>query len=169
MSKSKKSVMKKINVKLIVSIVLSLLPFIIYGLMLSYLYELKKKSCDCAINDDMKLLRNLLLAWFINNGILLIMSFYNEPMANLLETILILGQVGIYIYMSIVFFRFNKKLNENDNCECSKDLKKTAFKYYLYLTYAIIGVTILLRSILYTILVENIKKSQSHQFVKINL
>lgn len=166
MAKSKKSVMKNINVKFIVSIVLTLLPFGIYALMLSYLYDLKKKDCDCAINDDMKLLKNLLLAWFINNGILLITSFYNDPMANLLETLLILGQVGIYIYMSIVFFRFNKKLN---GCECSKDLKKTAFKYYLYFTYVVIGVTILLRSILYTILVENMKKAQSHQFVKINL
>jgi uncharacterized membrane protein len=51
-----------------------------------------------------------------------------------LKNILGLVIVFLFLYLSVVFFRYNKDLKEVA-CECSQNDSKTAFKYYLYFYY----------------------------------
>tara|TARA_Y100000389_G_scaffold173597_1_gene182886 strand:- start:1495 stop:2004 length:510 start_codon:yes stop_codon:yes gene_type:complete len=169
MAKKKSSKSKKQNSKYLIKLTLELLPFIIYGLMLKYINDIEKKEgCGCAVNNDLKLIKKLLIAWFINNGVLLILSFYNDEVSTIAKLLLLLAQVGIFIYVSIVFFRYNNKLN-NSGCKCSKGILKSMFKYYLYFTYAVILVQLLLRSMLYNVCMNRLNSLGSARVVKINL
>lgn len=169
MAKKKSSKNKKQNGKVLIELALELLPFIVYGLMLKYITDIEKKEgCECAVNNDLKLIKKLLTAWFINNGVLLVLSFYNDEVSTIAKLLLLLAQVGIFIYVSIVFFRYNNKLN-NSNCKCSKDIRKSMFKYYLYFTYAVILVQLLLRSMLYNVCMNRLNSLGSARVVKINL
>tara|TARA_Y100001970_G_scaffold292480_1_gene433929 strand:- start:451 stop:912 length:462 start_codon:yes stop_codon:yes gene_type:complete len=111
-----------------------MIPIIFMSLMLQYLYDLEKTECECAINDDRILLADLIKYYLFCILMSLILSLSNIVFFRFIKNVLGLVIVVLFIYLSVVFFRYNAKLTEIA-CECSQDDKKTAFKYYLYFYY----------------------------------
>ena len=104
------------------------------SLMLQYLYDLEKNECECAINDDRLLLADLIKYYLFCILLSLVLSLSDIVFLRFIKNVLGLVILVLFIYLSIVFFRYNGKLKEVA-CECSQDDKKTAFKYYLYFYY----------------------------------
>ena len=112
------------------------------SLMLQYLYDLEQADCECAINDDRVLLADLIKYYLFCIMASLILSLSNIVFLKFIKNVLGLVILVLFIYLSIVFFRYNKKLTEVA-CKCSQDDKKTAFKYYLYFYYFSLVLSIL--------------------------
>ena len=111
-----------------------MIPIIFMSLMLQYLYDLEKNDCRCSIDDYRKLLSDLIRYYLFCILISLVLSLSDIVFIKFLKNVLGLVILLLFIYLSIVFFRYNSKLNEIA-CKCSQDDKKTAFKYYLYFYY----------------------------------
>lgn len=125
-----------------VQIISFLIPIIFMSLMLQYLYDLEKSECACAINDDRVLLADLIRYYLFCILASLVLSLSNMVFLKFLKNVLGLVILVLFIYLSIVFFRYNNKLTEVA-CKCSQDDKKTAFKYYLYFYYFSLVLSIL--------------------------
>jgi len=117
-----------------VKLISFLIPIIFMALMLQYLYTLEKNECDCAITNDRVLLSDLIKYYLIALLVSSILSMGNNVMFIFLKNVIGLVIVFLFLYLSIVFFRYNKDLKEVA-CECSQTDTKTAFKYYLYFYY----------------------------------
>jgi len=117
-----------------INIIRFLVPIIFFSLILKYIYNLEKKKCECAINDDRVLLADLIKYYLFALLISFILSLMNNVYYLFIYNLLGLLILLLYVYISVVFFRYNKTLKEV-SCECSQDDIKTAFKYYLYYYY----------------------------------
>jgi len=111
-----------------------MIPIIFMSLMLQHLYDLKETECECAINDDRILLADLIKYYLFCILVSLVLSLSEIVFLKFIKNVLGLVILVLFIYLSIVFFRYNAKLTEIA-CDCSQDDKKTAFKYYLYFYY----------------------------------
>ena len=117
-----------------VKLISFLIPIIFMSLMLQYLAELEKKECECAITEDRVLLSDLIKYYLLAILISTVLSMGTNVIVIFLKNILGLVIVFLFLYLSVVFFRYNKDLKEVA-CECSQNDAKTAFKYYLYFYY----------------------------------
>jgi uncharacterized protein YacL len=111
-----------------------MIPIIFMSLMLQYLKNIEKEDCECAVNDDRTLLVDLIKYYLFCILLSLVLSLSNIVFLRFIKNVLGLVILVLFIYLSIVFFRYNNKLTEVA-CKCSQDEKKTAFKYYLYFYY----------------------------------
>ncbi len=111
-----------------------LIPIIFMSLMLQYLQDLEKKNCECSITDDRLLLTELIKYYLLIILISSILSLGNNVLFIFLKNLVGLSVIFLFLYLSIIFFRYNKNLREIA-CDCAQDRKKTAFQYYLYFYY----------------------------------
>jgi hypothetical protein len=146
---------------------LVLVPYMIFGFMLQYLYNLDKSDCKCAINNNQELLKKTILIWLGINVVNLVFSLFNNTVVNFVRILLSFVNVGVFVYLTSVFFNYNKELNKN-SCKCAENTRKTVFKYYLYLTYLMIAVNLLFY-IFYLAMVRTAMSKAEHNVIKVNL
>jgi len=122
-----------------------LIPVIIYGGMIKYIVDLENSQlCPCSSTKNRSDLKNLLIGWIC----LLLLSYLaqmfikNKGTKLQLLNILSILSVVVFIYFSIIFFKYEGEMYKA-KCECSEDIKRTVFKYYLYSIYVILILQIL--------------------------
>ena len=116
---------KKLGLGRLVSIVL-------IGLMLKYLIDLEKESCECALTENRKNLKILLIMWLV----VVVLNIVTNAMP------LILLQMVIFICIIYVFFKYENELKVK--CECSDATIKNIFKYFIYFKLVLIVLMVLL-------------------------
>jgi hypothetical protein len=117
-----------------INLIALFIPIIFMSLMLQYLTDLNHDDCSCAINKDKKLLEELIKYYLLSLLGTLVLSFSKNVLLIFIKNILNLVIFLLFIYISVVFFRYNNELKEIA-CECSQNTKKTAFQYYLIFLY----------------------------------
>ena len=122
-----------------------LIPVIIYGGMIKYIVDLENSQlCPCSSTKNRNELKNLLIGWIC----LLLLSFLfqlfikNKGTKSQILNILSILSIILFIYFSIIFFKYESEMYKA-KCECSEDIKRTVFKYYLYSIYVIFILQIL--------------------------
>ena len=116
---------------------------IIFGVMLKYLMDLERKeTCECSLTNTRKKLKLVLIIW-------LVLVFIN--MVTKLLTLKVL-QVVSFICIIILYLIYENELKKS-KCECSNDIRKTIFKYYIY-----IRLLVLLSVIVFFVLYKEFNK-----------
>tara|TARA_B100000401_G_C52754436_1_gene694937 strand:+ start:505 stop:930 length:426 start_codon:yes stop_codon:yes gene_type:complete len=123
--------------------ILVIFSIVIFGLMLKYLMDLEKKeSCECSLTNTRKKLKLVLMIW-------LVLVFVN--MVTKLLTLKVI-QVVSFICIIILYMIYENELKKS-KCECSDDVRKTLFKYYIY-----IRLFVLLSVIVFFVLYKDFNK-----------
>ena len=144
-----------------------LIPLTLYGMMFKYLDDLEKnKACECSNTKNRKLLKQLIVAWA---GVTIVFNLLPFVMKgnnlNYLGLLLALTSIGIFIGLSVIFVKYERQLYAKD-CKCSEDIKKTIFRYYLYIGWALY-IIIILFNLLYIFII--IKSGNNNNVIKTNL
>ena len=144
-----------------------IIPFAIYGAMYKYLDDLEKnKSCECSNTNNRGLLKQLVVAWISVTLLFNLLPFVLKGKnLNNISNLILLVSIGLFICLSVVFVRYERQLLEK-KCKCSEDIKRTVFRYYLYMGWAVYILTILF-TLFYIFLL--IKSSGNNNVVKTNL
>jgi amino acid permease len=147
-----------------------LVPLIIYGGMIKYIIDLENSQlCPCSSTKNRTDLKNLLIMWvcLLLGSLLLQVVVKDKNMkAQLLNVIGILSVV-VFIYFSIIFFKYESEMYKA-KCECSEDIKRTVFKYYLYSIYVILVLQVLF-IVFYILMVVYSSNQRGLAVVKENL
>ena len=147
-----------------------LVPVIIYGGMIKYIVDLENSQlCPCSATKNRTDLKNLLIMWvcLLLGSLLLQVVVKDKNMkAQLLNVIGILSVV-VFIYFSIIFFKYESEMYKA-KCECSEDIKRTVFKYYLYSIYVILVLQVLF-IVFYILMVVYSSNQRGLSVVKENL
>jgi len=123
--------------------ILGIFSIVIFGLMLKYLMDLEKKeTCECSLTNTRKKLKLVLMIW-------LVLVLIN--MVTKLLTLKVL-QVVSFICIIILYLIYENELKKS-KCECSNDIRKTIFKYYIY-----IRLVVLLSVIVFFVLYKDFNK-----------
>jgi len=143
-----------------------LIPVTIYGIMYKYLDDLEKnKECKCSENENRTLLKKLVISTLSVIVVFNILPYILKgSLLNNLGFILGLVSIGLFIYLSYTFINYEKFLYSKD-CKCSEDIKKTIFRYYLYMG-IVLYVLVILFNLFYIFLII---QSQNNAVIKTNL
>lgn len=147
----------------------SLVPLLVYGGMLKYLYDLNRDpKCACAINDQQQTLKNLMTYWFaITIALTLLTMFDTKRQLMGVGSILALVAVFLFFYIAFVFYRYEQQLQASD-CKCADDIKKTVFKYYLLILFIMMGLNFIY-AMMVMAFVQALQYQTSGRVVKMNL
>ena len=155
----------KFNINLAVVI-----PVLIYMGMIKYIVDLENsKLCPCSATKNRESLKKLLIiSLCLSLGMLLLSVLLKDKnmLANLSGSLAILS-IGLFIFITVIFFRYEGEMYKA-KCDCSDDIKRTIFRYYLYTVYVLIMIQILFM-IFYIVLLVNATKQQAQSVVKVNL
>ena len=147
-----------------------LVPLIIYGGMIKYIIDLENSQlCPCSSTKNRTDLKNLLIMWvclLLGSLLLQVLVKDKNMKAQLLNVIGILSVV-VFIYFSIIFFKYESEMYKA-KCECSEDIKRTVFKYYLYSIYVILVLQVLF-IVFYILMVVYSSNQRGLAVVKENL
>ena len=147
-----------------------LVPLIIYGGMIKYIIDLENSQlCPCSSTKNRTDLKNLLIMWIcllLGSLLLQVLVKDKNMKAQLLNVIGILSVV-VFIYFSIIFFKYESEMYKA-KCECSEDIKRTVFKYYLYSIYVILVLQVLF-IVFYILMVVYSSNQRGLAVVKENL
>lgn len=148
--------------------IFTLIPFLIYGGMLKYLYDIESNAkCSCVLNDYTLKLKNLITYWFVVSLLSLCLMICDVNTLKSLQMFMGLVSLGIVIYTIYVFYKFEYKLIES-KCKCAEDYRKTIFKYYmLFVALALLLQVFLV--FLYIYMIYSIRQQMAYSVVKTNL
>ena len=121
------------------------IAILIYGSMYKYLDDLEKnKDCKCSENNKRGLLKKLVILSLVVSIVinLLPIIIKNGALLQNLGSILGFVSFGLFVYSCYTFFKYEKFLYKND-CKCSEDIKKTVYRYYLYMVIVLYTLAIL--------------------------
>ena len=144
-----------------------LIPIAIYGIMYKYLDDLEKnKECKCSENENRTLLKKLVISTLSVIVVFNILPYILKgTLLNSLGSILALVSIVVFIYLCYTFIKYEKFLYSKD-CKCSEDIKKTVFRYYLYMGIVLYALVILF-NLFYIFLI--IQSSQNNSVIRTNL
>ena len=144
-----------------------LIPIAIYGIMYKYLDDLEKnKECKCSENENRALLKKLVISTLSVMVLFNLLPFlFKGVFLNNLGPLLALLSIGLFIYLCVIFIKYEKFLYSKD-CKCSEDIKKTVFRYYLYMGIVLYALVILF-NLFYIFLI--IQSSQNNSVIRTNL
>ena len=119
-----------------------LVPIVIYCMMIKYIVDLEKnKQCECSATSNRTKLKKLLGMWMVLIFTCILLQRFTTNNVRL-ELILLTISLFVFFYFTFVFFKYESEMYKA-KCECSDDIKKEIFKYYLYIKYAILALTLL--------------------------
>tara|TARA_Y100000591_G_C21751967_1_gene655238 strand:+ start:582 stop:1097 length:516 start_codon:yes stop_codon:yes gene_type:complete len=166
-SKSKSKSNTQSNNQLM-AIVISLIPILMYGSMLKYIFDLEKnKSCECSNTENRETLKKLIIGWIGITIVLNLLPFLFGNNGDSLRLLLSLVSFGLFVYLSITFYKYEKELYIS-KCDCSKDIKRTVFRYYLYIGWGLFALNLLF-VLFYMMLVVQVNNQNQPRVVKANL
>ena len=136
--------------------VFSIIPLVVYGIFIKYLYDLEnKKNCNCALTNNRKVLKNLLLIFVGLQVVLFLLTFVLEPLNfNALLMVLSIVNMFLFITFSVYFYNYELEL-KNNNCNCANDNRKRFFRYYLLFTYGLVIIQLLFLSYYSVFILKN--------------
>ena len=158
---------KKQKPDLVSQLLTLIIPVLIYGSMYKYLTDLENnRSCDCSDTENRDLLKKLVVGWISVTVVFNLLPFLLKgDNLNSIANLLVLASIGLFISLSVIFVKYEKQLLEK-KCKCSEDIKRTVFRYYLYMGWAIYILTILF-TLFYIFLLIN--SNSGKNVVKTNL
>tara|TARA_Y100000389_G_scaffold85451_2_gene82188 strand:+ start:6070 stop:6546 length:477 start_codon:yes stop_codon:yes gene_type:complete len=145
-----------------------LIPLIIYGGMIKYIVDLEKSQlCPCSATKNRTDLKKLLVTWIclLLGSLLSQVIIKDKKIKAQLLNVIGISSVVVFIYFSIIFFKYEGEMYKS-KCECSEDIKRTVFKYYLYSIYVILVLQILFMIFFIVMMVYT---SNQKSVVKVNL
>ena len=150
----------------------NLIPLIIYGSMIKYIVDLENsKLCPCSNTKNRTMLKKTLIGWIIVSlGFMLLSLFFNKKYSSIFNKLGLLSVIVsliLFIYFSILFFKYENEMYKS-NCDCSVDIKKTIFKYYIYSIYVIIFLQIIF-ALVYVMILINMSNLNRLSVVKVDL
>ena len=152
----------------LMAIVISLIPILMYGSMLKYIFDLEKnKSCECSNTENRETLKKLIIGWIGITIVLNLLPFLFGNNGDSLRLLLSLVSFGLFVYLSITFYKYEKELYIS-KCDCSKDIKRTVFRYYLYIGWGLFALNLLF-VLFYMMLVVQVNNQNQPRVVKANL
>ena len=145
-----------------------IIPVVIYGGMIKYIVDLEHSQlCPCSETKNRRDLKKLLIMWIglLLGSLALQVVIKDKKMREQLINVIGVVSVVVFIYFSIIFFKYESEMYKA-KCECSEDIKRTVFKYYLYSIYVILILQILFMIFFIIMMVYT---SNQKSVVKVNL
>tara|TARA_B100001093_G_C25928342_1_gene635790 strand:+ start:41 stop:508 length:468 start_codon:yes stop_codon:yes gene_type:complete len=141
-------------------IIRSLIPIFFFSLLLQYLHDLQEKDCACSLTKDRELLDNTVKTYLLLIIVVILLSLSTNVTVMMIKNFLIFINLLLFLYISVIFFRYNSNLTEI-LCKCSVDDRRSAFKYYLYFFYGMLLIYFLYASYLLAIVQNKIDNNVS--------
>jgi len=141
-------------------IIRSLIPIFFFSLLLQYLHDLQEKDCACSLTKDRELLDNTVKTYLLFLIVIILLSLSTNVTVMMIKNFLIFINLLLFLYISVIFFRYNSNLTEI-LCKCSVDDRRSAFKYYLYFFYGMLLIYFLYASYLLAIVQNKIDNNVS--------
>tara|TARA_Y100000389_G_scaffold10272_1_gene9586 strand:- start:104 stop:571 length:468 start_codon:yes stop_codon:yes gene_type:complete len=141
-------------------VIRSLIPIFFFSLLLQYLHDLQEKDCACSLTKDRELLDNTVKTYLLLIIVVILLSLSTNVTVMMIKNFLIFINLLLFLYISVIFFRYNSNLTEI-LCKCSVDDRRSAFKYYLYFFYAMLLIYFLYASYLLAMVQNKIDNNVS--------
>lgn len=141
-------------------VIRSLIPIFFFSLLLQYLHDLQEKDCACSLTKDRELLDNTVKTYLLLIIVVILLSLSTNVIVMMIKNFLIFINLLLFLYISVIFFRYNSNLTEI-LCKCSVDDRRSAFKYYLYFFYGMLLIYFLYASYLLAIVQNKIDNNVS--------
>jgi|AACY02.3.fsa_nt_gi hypothetical protein len=141
-------------------VIRSLIPIFFFSLLLQYLHDLQEKDCACSLTKDRELLDNTVKTYLLLIIVVILLSLSTNVTVMMIKNFLIFINLLLFLYISVIFFRYNSNLTEI-LCKCSVDDRRSAFKYYLYFFYGMLLIYFLYASYLLAIVQNKIDNNVS--------
>ena len=141
-------------------VIRSLIPIFFFSLLLQYLHDLQEKDCACSLTKDRELLDNTVKTYLLLIIVVILLSLSTNVTVMMIKNFLIFINLLLFLYISVIFFRYNSNLTEI-LCKCSVDDRRSAFKYYLYFFYGMLLIYFLYASYLLAMVQNKIDNNVS--------
>ena len=141
-------------------VIRSLIQIFFFSLLLQYLHDLQEKDCACSLTKDRELLDNTVKTYLLLLIVIILLSLSTNVTVMMIKNFLVFINLLLFLYISVIFFRYNSNLTEI-LCKCSVDDRRSTFKYYLYFFYGMLLIYFLYASYLLAIVQNKIDNNVS--------